>query len=190
MSNVRVFKLPRKTLSEDPRRVSQQVRLRLAPKAVVEPEAPDALATWEPGFSRQVALDHLESLGAAMPERPETDPDLPDDVTRLGSEQLGTLHAQFVAYVEWLEGETALAEIDADEAEAYLEHVDAEIRLRKAGTVNDKTAKTKNDLRYITTEQAMLTAKARAKLLKARVRGYERCGNALSREMTRRVPTA
>jgi len=189
-TTVRKVVLPRRSLTGDARSVSRAIKLvRTAPKAEPEPELEDPLAGWHPGFARKAAIDHLEDLGGSLPQRPDTDPDMPDDVTDLPSDALGTLHAQFVAYTEWMETEVALAEIDSAEADAYLEHVDAEIRLKKAGTVKDKDAKTKNDLRFINTEQAKIIAEAKAKLLKARTKGYERCASALSREMTRRVPT-
>lgn len=186
---IRPFKLARKSLSADARAVSKSV-LKLAPRAASQEPLVDPLADWHPGFSSRAATDHLESLGTVMPARPPTDPQMPDDITSVASDYLGMLHAQFVSYTEYLEAQLALAEIDADEQESYLEHVEAEIRLRKAGTVKDKDSKTKNDLRYIAAEQTALTAKARAKLLKARTRGYERCAAALSREMTRRAPVA
>lgn len=183
---VRTFSLPRLSLMKDPRKVSRA--LRTAPLPVPEPDPIDSLAEWESGFSVNAATDHLANLGARMPSRPLSDPRMPDDVTSLPSDHLGMLHAQFVSYVEWLEAELALCEVDADEQAAFLEHVDAEIRLRKAGTVADKAAKTKNDPRYVQTELVALSSKAKAKLLRARVKGYERCASALSREMTRRVP--
>lgn len=183
---VRTFSLPRLTLSKDPRELSR--RLRAAPKVAPEEPASDPLANWNPGFSRQAATDHLEALGVTMPTRPSYEPRLPDDVTQISGEELGMLHAQFVSFVEWLEAEMVLCELDADENESLLEHVDAEIRLRKAGTVADKAAKTKNDPRYVETELAALSTKAKYKLLKARVRGHERCAAALSREMSRRAP--
>lgn len=180
----------RKTLSTDPRHVARAARIKLAPKAAPEEPLQDPLADWHPGFSTRTATDHLEEIGCTMPDRPADDPQMPEDVTVMGSEYLGMLYARYVAYTEWLESHVALAEIDADEQESYLGHVEAEIRLRKAGTVADKGAKTKNDVRYIAAEQASLAAKAKAKLLKARYKGYERCAAALSREMTRRVPVA
>ena len=185
-TTVNVFRLPRPSLTGNPRLVSK--RLRLAPKAEPEPDLIDPLAGWEPGFSNAAAMEHLVGMGGSLPDRPEVDPTMPSDVTLLGSDELGTLHAQFVAFTEWLESRLALAEIDATEAEAYLEHVEAEIRLRKAGTVKDKDSKTKNDTRYVNEQRQQLIANAKKTLLRARVKGYERCAAALSREMTRRAP--
>jgi hypothetical protein len=188
-TTIRPVRLVRPTLSSDPRVAARVARIRLAPKAAPEGPLEDPLADWRPGFSTRTATDHLEDIGCTMPGRPN-DPHMPQDVTVMASQHLGMIYAQYVAYTEWLESHVALAEIDADEQVSYLEHVEAEIRLRKAGTVKDKDSKTKNDLRYIAQEQVMLCAQAKAKLLKARYKGYERCANALSREMTRRVPVA
>lgn len=140
---------------------------------------------WEHGFSVDAATEHAERH-ARMPPRPGSDPDMPDDITRISGDQLGTLHAQFVAMADYLEGQVGLADIAAAEEEAYLEHVKAAIRLRKSGTVADKDAKTLNDETFIEAEMSTLRASARAKLLKARLRGYDKCAAALSREITRR----
>ena len=115
-------------------------------------------------------------------------PDMPADVTALSSEDLGMLYARYVAYTEFLETRAALADITSEEDQAYLAHVDAEVRLRKSGTVADKAAKTLQDPRFVEHEMKALQSKAKARLLRARVKGYERCGAALSREMTRRNP--
>jgi hypothetical protein len=154
------------------------------------PEKPtsDPLEGWKSGFTREAAIFQYEdSLGAELPGRPDIDPDMPNDVTLLASDGIGRLHALFVSYTGWLESELSLAEISADEEQAFFEHIEAQVHLTRAGTVADKKAKTKNDPRYIAAEQKSLVAHARAKLLRARVRSYERCCGALSREMTRRL---
>ena len=182
---VKKFVLPRLSLTNDPRRVSKLVRTQA--KAQPDEERPDPLGGWREGFSREAATDYLAELGAEAPERPTIEPRMPEDVTLLPSDSLGALHGQFVAYTEWIEVELALAEVSVVEAEAYLDHVEAEIRLVKAGTVKDKDMKTRNDPRFIAAEQTKIIAEAKAKILKARTKGYERCANALSREMTRRT---
>lgn len=184
-TSIRTFTLPRKTLLT-PRQFAR--KLTSLPKPEPEIEMVDPLAGWMDHFTTDAAEAALLTIGGKMPIRPATDPDMPDDITAISGEHLGALYGHYVAYVEWLEAQLALAEMYADEKQAFLEHVEAEVRLRKSGTVQDKSAKAKNDVRYVQEEQAMLTAKAIAKLLKARVRGYERCASALSREMTRRTP--
>ncbi len=112
---------------------------------------------------------------------------MPDDITAISSDELGLLYGLFVAMCEYLDTATALAEIDSAEAEAYRLHVEAKERLRTSGTVQDKAAKTLNNEAYIEAEQESLVATGKAKLLRARLRGYDRCASALSREMTRRL---
>lgn len=177
MSVTRVFRLPR-LINNDPRSVSRTLQA-----VVARP-----LDSWVPGFMRRAAEEHAAALGFVLPERPASDPAMPTDITSIDNTELGYLHAAFVAYLEWLEPQLALVEVDADETEAYLEHVKAEIRLKKSGTIADKDAKTINDPVYLEQEQSFLVSKAKAKLLRARVKGYERCAAALSREMTRRQP--
>ena len=184
---VRKFVLPRLSVSKNPRVVARTA-LRMAPRAAPAEPIVDPLENWHPGFSKEAALDHLHDLGASFPQRPHSDPEMPEDVTTLGSEELGTLYAQYVAYVQWLETELALCQIGADESDSHLEHIEAEIRLRKSGTVKDRDNKAKQDEKYIAHEQRALMDRAKAKLLAARVKGYERCANALSREMSRRAP--
>lgn len=190
MVSTAVFKLPRKTLNPapNPRAVSRDARKR-AEMAELDENAPSPLASWVPGFSVKAATDFLEDIDDVMPPRPSRGPEMPPDVTLLTSGELGKLHAQFVAYVGYMETQLALVEVAAQESAAYLEHVQADVRLRKTGTVPDKNAKSISDPRYVQTEQANLVAHAKAKLLKARVKGLDRSAAALSREMTRRLET-
>lgn len=183
-----VFKLPRKHLpGVTPRAIARSI-LASAPRGTPEPEPTSPLDVWHPGFSREAAEAHLLGMGGSIPRRPGEDPGMPKDVTILTSSELGELFAAFTAQIEWLECQHALAEIDSAEYSAHSEHVEAEIHLRKSGTVSDKKSKTTNDPRFIEAEQRALVEKAKARLLKARVAGLERCAAALSREMTRRVP--
>jgi hypothetical protein len=173
---------------KSPRQISKEALLRYAktPPPPEEPIPPRALDAWQEGFSRGAAEEFIQEY-CSMPSRPEIDPTMPSgSIVDMSNEDIGTLHAQFVSWVEFLEPQLALAEISAAEVEALKEHIQAEVRLRKAGTVADKNAKAINDQAFIEVEMKALTATAKAKLLKARLRGYDRCATALSREMTRR----
>jgi hypothetical protein len=175
------FKLPRKPLSKRPGK---------RPEPVQEVLPPDPLKDWHPGFSVKAAhAFYEEDLKLVAPSRPAFEVEMPEDITVISSRELGMLHAQYTAYVAWLEAELATLEITAREDAAFLEHTGALVRLSKAGTVADKGAKTLNDQRYVAAEQAALTSSAKAKFLKVRVSGYERLASALSREMTRRQIT-
>lgn len=174
-TTIRRFKMPQTLLT--PRQVS---------KKRLEEQKPRPLDSWHPGFCKGAAEETLELLELPPVTRPGEDPEMPPDVVRLSNETLGTLHAQFVGFYAYLDEQRALAEVEADEEEAYFGHVAAEIHLKKSGTVPDKKAKVLADKSYIEAEQRVLVAKARAKILKARVNGYDRCASALSREMTRR----
>lgn len=172
------FRLPRHLPGVSPRVVSRRIQEDIPVRS--------ALEGWNRGFSKTEAIDYIDELGATLPTRPD-DPNMPADITILTSDELGRLHAQFVAYTGWIEVELSLVEVISDEEEAFLEHVEAEVLLRKAGTVKDKTSKAINDPKYVEAEKVALIAKAKAKLLKARVKGYERCVSCLSREMSRRI---
>lgn len=182
---IQAFKLPRKHLPGV--NLKRRGRLASAPRPVPPPEEdPSGLELWTPGFSSEAAVVIYDELGIRSPERPLVDPCLPASLPAMAHDDIGELYGQFVAFTGWIESEVALAETRADETESYFDHVTAEVRLRKAGTVADKDAKTRNDKRVMEAEQAALIAKAKAKLLKTRYKDYERCSAALSREMTRR----
>lgn len=183
-------------------------RLPIAPRAKVSPRkisaeelkkrpeyVPDNVTNWEDswlGDPTDEAIEHCEKLPLVAPMRPVDehgeviDPSLPPDVTLLTGEELGRLHAQMVAMIEWLEWKVAEADSRAATAEAFLEHTKAEVRLRKSGTVSDKAAKTLNDQRVVNAEVSFISFNAKARLLKGRVRGYDKVASALSREMSRR----
>lgn len=155
------------------------------PRSLLSKDRPNR---WTPGFSTKTALDHLDELNVSLAERPDADPVMPQDITSISGEELGRLMAQFIAFGEFLNAQVALAEIAAEEDETSKDLLEAEIRLRKAGTVADKTAKVRTDAEYIEQQQRCLNSKAKAKLLRAMSRRYEKCASGLSREQTRRQP--
>ena len=181
-SGISKFKLPKRPPMLDRR------ELRSAAKStfVEDDPGPRALDMWEEGFSRKAAEAALGKLGFRPLGKPSIAEPRMVDPTTLGSHELGALYSAFVAWTEYLEGAWALAEIDAAEAEAYYDRVEAEVRLRKSGTVADKKAKSLNDPTSIEKQMRALTLRAVATLLKARFKGCERTAGGLSREMTRR----
>lgn len=183
-SGISRFKLPKRP---KPPPVDRRA-LRLAAKSafVEDDPGPRPLDMWEEGFSRTAAEAALSKLGFRPLGQPSIEEPRMVDPTTLGSHELGSLYAAFVAWTEYLEGAWALAEIDATEAENYYERVEAEVRLRKSGTVADKKAKSLNDPVSIEKHMRALTLRAVATLLKARFKGCERTASGLSREMTRR----
>jgi hypothetical protein len=143
------------------------------------------LSRWTSGFCTRAAEEG--SFEDCPPlSRPDEAPELPSDISTVQGDELGSLHARFAAYAAYLEEPVAQADLDADEREALLEHVQAKVRLTKSGTVADKNAKALNSEEYIEAEMAALSARAKAKLLKARLRGYDKITAGLSREITRR----
>jgi hypothetical protein len=158
-------------------------------------EEDDLLQMWTAGFSRKGAVDRLRGIQGVSPvPRPLNHLGVPDDpqlpkgarVTGLSSEDLGWLHMRFVAMVGYFQTEVTLAELDSAEAQAFLKHTQARVRLRKTGTVPDKDAKTFNDREFLEAEMRALTMQAQAKLLRGRLEGYIEYAKGLSREMSRR----
>jgi len=169
-------------------------RLRVPGQDGANPQAA-FLERWRaqrPAVDRAVeALEEFNVGGQAQPTDADgyaLDPQMPHDITAVTNTELGTLYGQFVAMATWLDGEATEKEMRAVEAEAYVDHLKAATRLSKTGTVPDKDARTNNDPEVISAEQELLVAQAKAKLLRTRVRGLERCASALSREITRRSP--
>lgn len=172
------FRLPRRLV---PLRVARR------PLGKPEPAASRPLDAWTPGFSQAGAQTYLEDEIGCLPiVRPELEPEMPSELHLISGDELIDLHSQFMAFAGWLDEAMTLVDVRAEEEEAYLEHVLAEIRLVKAGTVKDKDAKSVNDPRYIEAQMRSLQYRAKAKLLKARMRRYDRCASALSREISRR----
>jgi hypothetical protein len=159
-----------------------------------EEEKDDLLELWTAGFSSTGAQQFTyRGQGLEPIPRPTAadgsplDPQLPNEIPTLSSEEVGDLYAQFVSMCVYLEPQVALADVDSTEAEAYLEHIRARVRLKKTGTVPDKDSKTLNDQEFIKAEMVFLRLSAVTKLLRARLRGYEKGAAGLSRELSRRV---
>jgi hypothetical protein len=108
------------------------------------------------------------------------------DAADLTSDDLGRLYLHHVAYLEYLERECALLDIDAAEAEVWVTQLEANIRHKKAGTVKDKDMKTRMDPEFVSADLDRLEKEAKSKLLRARLKSFERRASALSREMSRR----
>jgi hypothetical protein len=175
-----------KTLfKKPPVRASPTFAKPIPKKRKKEQEEASPLDKWKQGFSVKAAMEAAEHDCPPL-ACPSEAPLMPDDISHVGADELGELFGRFSAYAAFLEEAVALADIDAGEKEAYLEHIQAKVRLTKSGTVQDKNAKALNSEEYIHCEMESFKAGAKAKLLKARLRGYDKCAAALSREITRR----
>lgn len=117
----------------------------------------------------------------------ETIPVMPDDITLLADEAISALYGHMVAYSAWLDDITAQEEARLAEAEGFLDGLTAETSLGKTGTVSDKKAKAVTSPIIAETQRKVFSYQARAKVLRARVRSYEKMAAALSRELTRRL---
>jgi hypothetical protein len=146
---------------------------------------PSGLSLWVDRDAAETASQECSAF-CKLIDRPRIDPSFPDDITQLTDEELGRLFGRFIAMVDYLEQETAKADVGATSLEARLAHVKAAVRLGKSGTIADRDTKTLNDEAYLAAELPALEAEAKAKLLRARLRGYDKCASALSREMSRR----
>ncbi len=178
-----LFKPPRKPLTltyKRPRQIAKEVKPEL-----VEEDERLPLDDWHEGFSVNGAITTLQHYGPLMP-RPREEPQMVDDISAVEGDGLGQLYGLFVYWTAYLEEQVCLLDLAASESAGRLDHVKAAIRLKKSGTVADRDAKALNDPEFIEAEMPVFTAQAKAKLLRARLRGYEKIAAALSREITRR----
>lgn len=157
----------------------------LKPRKKEEQEEEIPLDKWKQGFSVKAAMEAAEHDCPPL-ACPDSAPEMPADISKIAGDDLGELFGQFSAWSAYLEEAVSLADIESEEKSAYLEHVQAKVRLTKSGTVQDKNAKALNSEEYIFHEMEAYKAVAKAKLLKARMRGYDKFVAALSREITRR----
>ena len=141
---------------------------------------------WDEGFSLKAAEAKLSSLGITFPEQPEEIPQMPEDITRLGLDEIGKLYAQFVAWNTYASAQCSLMDIVSTEDAVYLVKVKSSLRLKCSGAVKERDAKVEVDEACIAAEQKKLISTAKYTLLKAVATGYEKSASALSREISRR----
>lgn len=160
------------------------------------PDKPTVAETWDKlGSSSEQAFDEYLAAAGAVEQPADEDgnaisPVMPSNITLLSSDELGHLYGHFIAMATWLDEQATLAEARAAECDVFFDQTKAEELLTKNGTVAAKNAKATTAEHIILAEHSALVATAKAKLLRSRVRGFERCASALSREMTRRSPNS
>jgi hypothetical protein len=162
------------------------------PPVIRRPESrPSFVEAWDRlGDPYKQAKEEAEELAEApvLVTRPGEEPDMPDDVTALPSQEVGRLYGLYTAMACYYDSLATEAEVQATIAESYRDQLIASVRLTKSGTVADKDSKTTSDDRVIQATHDLLRATAKAKLLRSMCRGQERFANVLSREITRREP--
>lgn len=167
--------MPLKKLRDLPRRAFSDGRKSVS-HAIIDTSVADRAVAY---------LD--DTLGLSTDSSKRTiNPRLPEDLTALGDRELGKLAGQMTAMGQWLEEQLALADIEHTAHEAHLEQLKARVRLEVTGTVPDKAAKVEADPRVIAAVNETFLKEATFKLLRAKLRGYDKAYTALSREQTRR----
>lgn len=139
------------------------------------------------------ALNFIDDLHLALPAQPlnsqgqPLQPQLPSDITRLTSEQLGRLYGEFVAVASYAEAHLGLSDIVHVETEYQGDVTEATWGLQTDGANKDeRTYALKTNHKVRTARETALVKRARKVLLSKLITGYERAINALSREMSRR----
>lgn len=150
------------------------------------PEAKTFVEAWAEGPSVDSAIEEIDSEVPMLPLSGEH-PEMPRRLDEVGDADLSQLIAHMAAYSAFYQEKAAGESGLAAELEAYLEGREAEVSLARGGTVLDKKNRATVHPELATIRHRLLVSQAKARLLDARSRGYEKMGAALSRELTRRL---
>ena len=134
-------------------------------------------------------LSELEHAGLGPPKNlpDEQWKELPEDVTRLNSRQLGKHYQGYVAFAEYAEHELALADCRKREISEVLQHRAAYLTARYPDVPKWRLESLQHkDRKYAKLLRILTKATTRVILLESVVERYNRRVNLMSREITRR----
>lgn len=160
------------------------------PKFVPDPKT--FVEAWEevPGVEQTAELVHSVSPPMERPTNEEGEyyaPVMPPDIRRLSVDEVAHLLTHMTSYQAWLDEVAALEEAYTAEAAAFVEGLTAEKALGKTGSIPDRKMKAITDPTIAAAQHRLLVQEAKAKLLRAKARGYEKMAGAVSRELSRRL---
>lgn len=117
-------------------------------------------------------------------------PDIPDDITEPGDEELMLLFSKFVQWQNYAATDFAQAEVAEARAEARVRYVEAQNMVGNWGATDKVTvarATASTDPEVIQARNDVLTAYAKRKLVAVVYENCERCAALISRELSRRI---
>lgn len=139
------------------------------------------------------ALAYAEELRLPLPDEPLDErgrpmrPELPPDITKLSTDQLGRLYGQFAAVEAYANAHLGMADVAETDWETQHDLVDAQAGLQAEGKNRDERAYVRKlDAEVVKKRQTALAKRARRVFLASLVKGYERSITTISREYSRR----
>lgn len=137
----------------------------------------------------ETVQQELEDQGFRLPDRPEVEPSLPEDVTAMPDDDLMELFTVFVGWNDYASAQAALAMITESEMARELEQAEAKAwrTVEAKASVSAAKAHVNGDRDVIIARAKVEKAKAYKRLVTEIADRYERDGNLLSRELTRRT---
>lgn len=169
-----------------PKKLPPSFRDKVARPPKYVPDTPTIDDLWEEEV-KEPLIGHPSPLPIDPDSGKPVNPEMPADITLLDTSAVSHLMGQMSLVSAHLEEHLALAESAAANSEARLKHLTAEVLLTKSGTVADKNSKALVDPGVVRLQREVLLLQAKARLLRARLRGYEKMAGALSRELSRRL---
>jgi hypothetical protein len=118
-------------------------------------------------------------------------PDIPDDITIVGDEELMLLFSQFVQWQNYAATDFAQAEVTEARAEAKVRYVEAQSMVGNWSNAKDKVTLSRAQMALepdvIEVRNEAMVAYARRKLVAVVYENCERCAQLISRELSRRI---
>lgn len=118
-------------------------------------------------------------------------PDIPDDITEVGDENLMQLFSEFVQWQNYAATDFAQAEVAEARAEAKTKYVEAQAMVTGWSDAKDKVTLSRAQLALdpsvIEARNDEMVAYARRKLVAVVYENCERCAALISRELSRRI---
>lgn len=138
----------------------------------------------------QDVVDKVGAFGLPYPTRPHEMPDMPDDLSNVTGEQLGSLMGRFAALIAYAQVKVAEADTLKASRKAKYEIVKAKTYLVYRGdermTEKQREHSLETHTEVAAAKRDMVEAEQVYELTKALLSGYTQQYGALSRELTRR----
>lgn len=138
------------------------------------------------------ALKLLSTQGLATAEKPAYDiPNLPQDLTEIGDEDLMVLYSKLTAYADFIAVQVSCAQVDERALEKGLSSMEAIKMLRSEGKNENRVtfarAQVAIDPEVVDTKVKLEDTHAYRKLIETMMMNVERDSALVSRELTRRT---
>lgn len=137
-------------------------------------------------------LEDLRKHGLTAPQRPVNNsgdveiPQIPSDLTKPISQDLGRLYSEFTGYADWVAWELAMADAERSRWKSIRDSIKAQLRFQKDGSESDRNDQARVDPEFINADSQALKQEYRFKLIEAIMSKLNKDLKVISREITRR----